>query len=99
MGKVFETVEFGRIVLPVAQRRTADVLFLSGALKAAKNTSPDIRKKILTDIISHTEYSETELSFLFSDIPQEAHDPKIYDFPDSERRRQVIRANRLDAAE
>lgn len=77
---------------------SADVMFLTGALKAAKNTPPRIREKVLMDIQAIMKCSAEELEFMFS-AHNDNSDHSVYDFPDSERRRMIIRNNNLDAAE
>ena len=83
---------------PVVKAHSADVVFMAGALRAAKNSPPAIREKILADLQDHVDYDASELAFLF-DGETDHNDHALYDFPDSERRRKIIRDNRLDAAE
>lgn len=84
---------------PVEQAATAESVFISGGLKAAMNTPPAVRRKIMKDISAALECDPVELEFLFSQSPTPLNDAAVYDFPDAERRRSVIRENRLDAAE
>lgn len=84
---------------PVDARENAEVVFVSGGLKAAMNTPPSVRQKIIHDVSEALNCSPLELEFLFSGTGTDADEASIYDFPDSERRRRIIRDNRLDAAE
>lgn len=81
---------------PVSSETTSEMLFIQGGLRAARNSPPSIRETVMNDL-SHIMGCSTEsLEFLFG---SDQDDKSIYDFPDSERRRQVIRDNKLDAAE
>lgn len=84
---------------PVDQRASAEVVFISGGIKAAMNTPHAVRQKIMSDVSEALNCTSAELAFLFSGCEPQIDDTSIYDFPDSERRRRVIRENRLDAAE
>lgn len=75
-----------------------DVLFFHGAIKAAQNSSPKVRDKILTDLGVMMNCDPAQFQYLF-DAQNDHHNHSFYDFPDSERRRLIIRNNRLDAAE
>lgn len=84
---------------PVDQRASAEVVFITGGIKAAMNTSPSVRNKIVKDVSEVLNCTPLELEFLFGGTEADADEATIYDFPDSERRRRIIRENRLDAAE
>lgn len=81
-----------------ANEPSADVMFMSGALKAAQNSPPEIRAKILSDVQAFTNIAASEVAFMF-DQNSDNNDHSVFDMPDSERRRQIIRDNFLDAAE
>lgn len=83
---------------PVVNEPSADVMFMSGALKAAQNSPPEIRAKILSDVQAFTNIAASEVAFMF-DLNSDNNDHSVFDMPDSERRRQIIRDNLLDAAE
>lgn len=83
---------------PVVPETNADVMFMSGALKAAQNSPPEIRAKILSDVQAFTNIAASEVAFMF-DPESDNNDHSVFDMPDSERRRQIIRDNLLDAAE
>ena len=95
--KVFET---GNIAEPtkVATEASADVMFVAGAMRAAKFASPEIRAKILADVQAFTQTPSERLDFMFA-TDNDNNDHAIFDMPDSERRRQIIKNNFLDAAE
>lgn len=83
---------------PVDNDMAAEVMFIQGAIRAARNVKPELREKLMRDLSMALACSPAELEFLFEQ--GEDIDPReLYDFPDSERRRRVIRENRLDAAE
>lgn len=83
---------------PILEKPSADVLFMSGAIRAAQNSSPVIREKILQDISLHMDASPESLEFMFTS-DNNNNDHTVFDFPDSERRRKCIQDNLLDAAE
>lgn len=83
--------------LPVSVDIANDVTFLHGALRAAQNSRALVRDKIINDIIEVLECEADEIEFLFKHEPQ--NDQEIFDFPDDERLRFVMRNNFLDAAE
>ncbi len=85
--------------LPIAIPDTVDVQFIMGGLRAAQNSKPKIRHKILKDVAEVLNTSPESLEFLFVESCNDNSDAEIYDFPDSSRRRQIIRHNLLDAAE
>lgn len=75
-----------------------DVTFLAGAIRAAKNTPLHIRRKVMADIVNIMGCNPSDLEFLF--VPQnDNQNHEHFDFPNSARRRQIIRDNFLDAAE
>ncbi len=76
----------------------ADIVFLMGAIKAAQNASPTVREKILSDVQQHTKTTAEELRFLFA-ADNNNDDHSVFDMPNAERRRMIIRHNLLDAAE
>lgn len=84
--------------VPVKAQTSSDVMFLSGALRAAKHASPSVRQKILSDIQTYSNTDPAEVEFLFGSN-NDNNDHAVFDFPDSDRRRQYIRDNLLDAAE
>ena len=88
-----------RQLAPVTQDASADVVFISGGLKAAKNSRKLVRSNVLDDVSEALNCQPEELSFLFDSESTIASDSEIFDFPDSERRRTVIRNNQLDMAE
>ncbi len=88
-----------RIERPVDLGASAEVVFVSGGIKAAMNTPPAMRQKIIQDVSEALNCEPLDLEFLFSPQKAETDEASIYDFPDSERRRQIIRSNQLDAAE
>lgn len=83
---------------PISRKPSADVLFMSGAIRAAQNSSPVIRQKILQDISRHVDVSPQSLEFMFTSEHNNS-DRAVFDFPDSQRRRKIILENYLDAAE
>lgn len=96
-NKVYETVN---IVEPtkVVTEASADVMFVAGAMRAAKHTSPEVRAKILEDVQAFTQTPPEHLGFMFA-TDNDNNDHAVFDMPDAERRRQIIRDNFLDAAE
>lgn len=97
MTKLFKDAA-PRKVNPVDAQQNADVNFIAAGLKAARNSRNDIRATVLDDVSKALDCTPEDLSFLFKGVPED-EDVTIYDFPDSERRRQVIAYNNLDAAE
>ncbi len=86
------------VLQPQSAILSNDVTFIVGAIRAAKNSPPHIRHKVISDIVDVIGCKPDDLEFLF--VPQndnECHEH--FDFPNSARRRQVIRDNELDAAE
>jgi len=77
----------------------SDVQFIQGALKAAKNSSSQIRELVLKDLCSVLGCRLGDLEFLFSDSGVQGDEVGIYDFPDASRRRKIITDNHLIAAE
>ena len=99
MPKIFDTENAVRDTELEIKAKSADVQFLSGALRAAKYASPKIRQKVLSEITDRLDCSAEELAFMFDGAKNDNSDNRAYDFPDSERRRKFIRDNFLDAAE
>lgn len=95
--KVFEINKFSGLK-PVDAQLGADVMFITGALRAAKNSSPEIRQKILSDIQTFTNTSASAVEFMFAPN-NDNNDHSVFDMPDSQRRRKLICDNHLDAAE
>ncbi len=95
--QIFETSEI-KEPNPVLTETSSDVLFMAGALRAAKHSSPKIRQKILNDISAYSSIPANEVAFMFAS-DNDNNDHAVFDFPDSERRRLCIRNNMLDAAE
>lgn len=95
--KVIETSLDSRSV-PIKTETSADVLFMSGALQAAQNSSPAIRRKILSDVQRFANISAGEIEFMFA-LDNNNNDNGAFDMPDAGRRRNIILANNLDAAE
>ncbi len=83
---------------PISNPASSDVVFIAGGLKAAKNCPEIHRQKVLHDVSQVLQCTPQDLNFLF-DAQGDEPDNSIYDFPDSERRRQVLRHNGLLAAE
>jgi len=90
--------EFQQEPKPAETERDADIVFLVGAINAAQNASPKVREKILADVQQYTQTSAKELSFLFAE-DNNNDDNSVFDMPNAERRRMIIRNNLLDAAE
>ncbi len=82
----------------VTREASADVMFVAGAMRAAKHASPEVRAKILADVQALTQTPGEHLDFMFA-TDNDNNDHSVFDMPDSERRRQIIRNNFLDAAE
>ncbi len=78
---------------------SADVVFISGGLKAAMNTRSTVRDNILGDVCQALNCKPEALDFLFEGGGKLDDDEADFDFPDAERRRKIIRDNHLDAAE
>ena len=95
--KIFDT-GIEKPILPLEAQTRSDVLFMAGAMRAARNSSPSVRAKIMADIEALTSTSSETLAFMFS-FDNDNNDHAVFDFPDSERRRLIIQNNRLDAAE
>ncbi len=85
--------------MPVQADASADVVFISGGLKAAQNSRSAIRNSVLGDVSKALNCQPEDLSFLFDNSKSTDSDFDVFDFPDAERRRMVIRNNRLDVAE
>ena len=89
----------GRTPVPLQSDPAADVVFIAGGLKAALNCLKPVRKSVISDVSKALNCEPEDLEFLFTDSADAKVDLTIFDFPDSERRRQIIRNNFLDAAE
>ena len=98
MPKIFNDISGGRKSKPEVLRLSDDVLFLSGAVRAAQNVPDHLRAKILWDIQDVLNCSDGELDFLFG-TANDMSDVNVFDLPNAERRRSIIRYNLLDAAE
>ena len=83
---------------PTDQSASADVAFVSAGLVAAFHTKKTVRETILSDVSNALNCKSEDLEFLFSD-EQDDDSSADFDFPDAERRRRVMRENRMDAAE
>ena len=83
---------------PVSNEPAQEVSFVAAGIHAAKNSRNGTRTKVINDISNTLQCEPEALGFLFSDLAPNT-DPREFDFPDSERRRHVIRLNGLDAAE
>lgn len=84
---------------PADAETSADVAFVSGGLKAALYTKNSVRETILNDVSQALNCDAEDLTFLFESSNDTESDNNIYDFPDADRRRRVIRENHLNAAE
>jgi len=95
--EVFET---GAITEPkvVRSESNAETVFMAGAVRAAQNSPPEIRNRILSDIQTYTDTPASQLDFMFGS-DNDNNDHAVFDMPDSERRRKIIKENFLDAAE
>lgn len=87
-----------RNVTPVSFEPAADVVFITGGLKAALHSQNHIRDNVLGDVSEALNCTPEDLNFLFED-GENREDDTIFDFPDEDRRRKVMRDNFLDAAE
>lgn len=97
MRKIFDDRK-EEVLKPQPAVLSDDVTFLAGAIRAAKNTPPHIRRKVIADIVNVMGCNPSDLEFLF--VPQnDNQNHEHFDFPNSARRRQIIRDNFLDAAE
>ena len=85
-------------VKPVETGNAADVTFVAAGIKAAQNLPRKHRRSVVIDVCQALRCKPHDLEFLF-DAANDDDDETVYDFPDSERRRMVIRYNNLDAAE
>ena len=88
----------GSTVEPVSNDPTQDVSFVEAGIRAAKNSRNGTRNKVIQDLSETLGCDPNALRFMFSDLAPKT-DPRDFDFPDSERRRQVIRLNGWDVAE
>lgn len=84
---------------PDQSASTADVAFVTGGLKAALHSHNAVRKNVMSDVSRVLNCDPQELDFLFGETAATSNDNDVFDFPDSHRRRRVIRNNFLDAAE
>jgi len=98
MSKLFDDSLNAHEPKPEKMEHSTDVMFLAGAIRAAKNSNSKIRQKLMADMRSVLKCSNEELEFLIA-ANNHNFDKSIYDFPDADRRRYVIENNLLDAAE
>ena len=82
---------------PVESGKAAEVAFVAAGIKAAQNSRLATRQSVVSDVCQALSCQPNDLEFLFGAANDD--DETVYDFPDSERRRMVIRYNNLDAAE
>jgi len=95
--KIFQTE--GKIRSKAVERDiVSDVLFLMGAIKAAQNSGPEIRQKILSDVKAYTGQAPGSFAFMFAS-DYDNNDHGVFDMPNSGRRRKIVRDNFLNAAE
>lgn len=78
---------------------SADVKFILGGLKAAQNSQRSVRENVMIDVSKALNCDPKDLDFLFAGSHESDSHASIFDFPDSERRRSIIRNNVVDAAE
>ena len=97
MSKIYKQGKHAPI-LPISIKLSNDVSFVEAGVRAAKNSQNGTRKKVIQDLSDTLGCNPKALRFLFSDLAPKA-DPRDFDFPNSERRRQVIRLNGWDVAE
>jgi len=84
--------------LPVEVKQSSDVIYISSAIKVAINASKPVRRKIVKNLGVLLNASPEQFDFMFSSEDDNT-DNSVFDFPDSARRRAVIRHNIIDAAE
>lgn len=85
--------------VPMRPEPAADVVFVVGGLKAAFHSQKTVRNNVMSDVSKVLNCDPGELDFLFGHDSHSGAELDVFDFPDSDRRRQVIRKNHLDAAE
>lgn len=84
---------------PADAKISADVAFVTGGIKAAFHTKNAVRETILDDVSQALNCSSEDLAFLFENNDASETESNVFDFPDADRRRWVIRENQLNAAE